>query len=96
MIVEYIRYRIPADQAAAFEDAYRAASASLDTSPHCQRYEFARCTEDPSADGGRSPASMRDAARSNAEVSIPASTVRLSGNPRSPTGTDRERFSCAS
>ena len=49
MIVEYIRYRVPADRATAFEDAYRAASASLDASPHCERYEVARCTEDPSA-----------------------------------------------
>jgi heme-degrading monooxygenase HmoA len=49
MIVEYIRYRIPTDQGTAFEDAYRAASASLDASPHCERYEVARCTEDRSA-----------------------------------------------
>jgi heme-degrading monooxygenase HmoA len=49
MIVEYIRYRIPADQAPEFEDAYRAASASLDASPHCQRFDVARCTEDPTA-----------------------------------------------
>jgi heme-degrading monooxygenase HmoA len=49
MIVEYIRYRIPADRAAAFEDAYRAASVSLDDSPHCERFEVARCADDPSA-----------------------------------------------
>ena len=49
MIVEYIRYGVPAGQAAAFEDAYRSASASLDASPHCERYEIARCTEDPTA-----------------------------------------------
>ena len=49
MIVEYIRYRIPEDQAQSFEDAYRSAGASLDASPHCQRYEIARCTEDPTA-----------------------------------------------
>ena len=49
MIVEYIRYRIPPDQATAFEDAYRDASASLDASPHCQRFDVARCIEDPSA-----------------------------------------------
>jgi quinol monooxygenase YgiN len=49
MIVEYIRYQIPEDEARAFEDAYEAAGASLDASPHCQRYEVARCTEDPTA-----------------------------------------------
>ena len=49
MIVEYIRYGIPDGRATAFEDAYREASASLDTSPHCERYEVARCAEDPSA-----------------------------------------------
>ena len=49
MIVEYIRYRIPEDEARAFEDAYRGAAASLEASPHCERYEVARCTEDPPA-----------------------------------------------
>jgi heme-degrading monooxygenase HmoA len=49
MIVEYIRYRIPEAQGPAFEDAYGAASAALDASPHCERYEVARCTDDPSA-----------------------------------------------
>lgn len=49
MIVEYIRYRIPEAEAGAFEAAYRSAGASLDASPHCERYEVARCTEDPAA-----------------------------------------------
>jgi quinol monooxygenase YgiN len=49
MIVEYIRYQIPADEAGAFEDAYRSAGASLEASPHCERFEVARCTEDPAA-----------------------------------------------
>jgi quinol monooxygenase YgiN len=49
MIVEYIRYQIPQDQAGGFEDAYRSAAASLEASPHCERYEVARCTEDPDA-----------------------------------------------
>jgi hemoglobin len=49
MIVEYIRYRIPEDEASAFEDAYRRAAASLDASPHCERYEVSRCTEEPAA-----------------------------------------------
>ena len=49
MIVEYIRYEIPADEEHAFEDAYRSAAASLEASPHCERYEVARCTDDPAA-----------------------------------------------
>ena len=49
MIVEYIRYRIPEDEAPSFEDAYRGAIASLEASPHCERYEVARCSEDPPA-----------------------------------------------
>jgi hemoglobin len=49
MIVEYIRYRIPESDAGAFEDAYRSAAAALEASPHCERYEVARCSEDPGA-----------------------------------------------
>jgi hypothetical protein len=37
MIVEYIRYQIPEDEARSFEDAYRSAGSSLEASPHCQR-----------------------------------------------------------
>jgi quinol monooxygenase YgiN len=49
MIVEYIRYQIPQDEAPAFEDAYRSAAASLEASPHCDRYEVTRCSEEPAA-----------------------------------------------
>ena len=49
MIVEYIRYRIPEDEARSFEDAYRTAAASLEASPHCEHHEVARCTEEPAA-----------------------------------------------
>lgn len=49
MIVEYIRYQIPEDEARSFEDAYGSAAASLEASPHCERYEVARCTEEPTA-----------------------------------------------
>jgi quinol monooxygenase YgiN len=49
MIVEYIRYHLPADEAPSFESAYRSAGASLEASPHCRRYEVARCSEDPGA-----------------------------------------------
>ena len=49
MIVEYVRYQIPEDEAGPFEDAYRRAGGSLEASPHCRRYEVARCSDDPSA-----------------------------------------------
>jgi heme-degrading monooxygenase HmoA len=48
MVVEYIRYNIPPDQQLAFEQAYAAASGSLDRSPNCLAYELARCVEDTS------------------------------------------------
>ncbi|HWE87942.1 MAG TPA: antibiotic biosynthesis monooxygenase [Pseudonocardiaceae bacterium] len=47
MVVEYVRYRIPEDRRAAFEDAYRAAGRSLRASPHCLRYELAHGVEEP-------------------------------------------------
>ena len=49
MIVEYIRYQIPEAEARAFEDAYGSAAGSLEASRHCEGYEIARCTEDPTA-----------------------------------------------
>src|ERR1700730_13992013 len=47
MIVEYLRYRIPADRASAFEDAYARAAVSLQASPQCVDYELARCVDEP-------------------------------------------------
>lgn len=47
MTIEYIRYRIPADQADAFLAAYQEASAFLDRSEHCLGYELARGLEEP-------------------------------------------------
>ena len=46
MIVEYIRYRVPAEQAAPLVDAYDRAAAALESSPHCLGYEVATCAED--------------------------------------------------
>lgn len=48
MIVEYIRYTIPADRRGAFERAYADAQPVLDASPHCLGYELSRCAEDAS------------------------------------------------
>lgn len=47
MIVEYVRYTIPAERGPAFETAYGEAAPSLDASPHCLAYDLARCVEDP-------------------------------------------------
>jgi heme-degrading monooxygenase HmoA len=47
MIVEYIRYKIDPGRATEFEQAYRRAGAFLDASPHCQRWEAARCVDEP-------------------------------------------------
>ena len=47
MIVEYIRYRIPADRAASFEAAYGRASASLAAASECVDYELSRCVDEP-------------------------------------------------
>ena len=46
MIVEYIRYQIPEDQAAAIVQAYQQAEVSLKASVHCLEYELTRCQED--------------------------------------------------
>ena len=47
MIVEYIRYKIDSSRTGEFDDAYRRAGAFLDASPHCQRWEAARCVDEP-------------------------------------------------
>ena len=47
MVVECIRYTIDPGRADGFEDAYRRAGEALEASEHCERYEVARCSEDP-------------------------------------------------
>jgi heme-degrading monooxygenase HmoA len=47
MIVEYIRYKIDPSENGEFDDAYRRAGVLLDASPHCQRWEAARCVDEP-------------------------------------------------
>ena len=49
MIVEYIRYKIPSTDSAAFENAYAHAANSLVTSEHCLAYELTCCVDDPSS-----------------------------------------------
>jgi heme-degrading monooxygenase HmoA len=47
MVVEYIRYKIDPSRNDEFDQAYRRAGTLLDASPHCQRWEAARCVDDP-------------------------------------------------
>jgi len=47
MIIEYIRYSVPALRHGEFVEAYRAASDELSASPHCLAYELSRCHEQP-------------------------------------------------
>lgn len=47
MIIEYIRYQIPAAQHADFVDAYRAAGDDLASSTHCIRHEITQGVEEP-------------------------------------------------
>jgi hemoglobin len=46
MVVEYIRYTVPPEQAAAFEAAYAEAVQALARDEHCHGYEVTRCVED--------------------------------------------------
>ncbi len=47
MIVEYIRYDVPADRHNQFEAAWAEARSALDGSPHCLGYEVSRGVEEP-------------------------------------------------
>lgn len=54
MLVEYIRYKLETHETESheetfgrFEEAYRVAAESLDTSQHCLGYELSRCVEEP-------------------------------------------------
>ena len=47
MIVEYVRYDLPAGQRAAFEAAYGRVGGLLEASPHCLGWEIRRGIEDP-------------------------------------------------
>lgn len=47
MVVEYIRYSVPADRAGEFQAAYERAGKILDGDPHCLRYEVTQGVEEP-------------------------------------------------
>ena len=47
MIIEYLRYTVPAERGGEFVEAYDAASRPLLASEHCTAFDLARCVEDP-------------------------------------------------
>jgi heme-degrading monooxygenase HmoA len=47
VIVEYVRYELPADRQRAFEDAYASVGHVIGDSPHCLGWEMHRGVEDP-------------------------------------------------
>jgi heme-degrading monooxygenase HmoA len=47
VIVEYVRYELPAGQRGAFEAAYARVGGILGASPHCLGWELRRAVEDP-------------------------------------------------
>jgi quinol monooxygenase YgiN len=47
MVVEYIRYAVPADRSEAFESAYALAATALESDEHCLAHEVTRCVEEP-------------------------------------------------
>jgi quinol monooxygenase YgiN len=49
MVIEYIRYSIPAERTQAFVDAYGRSADALLASPHLLSYELARCEEEPTS-----------------------------------------------
>jgi quinol monooxygenase YgiN len=49
MVIEYVRYRIPADKADEFVAAYATAGEALRKSSHCLGFELSRCMEEPTS-----------------------------------------------
>ena len=47
MVIEYIRYQVPAASHAEFLEAYRAAGEDLTASAHCVRHEISQGIEEP-------------------------------------------------
>ena len=47
MVIEYIRYEVPAAKHAEFTQAYRAAGEDLAASSHCIRHEISQGVEEP-------------------------------------------------
>lgn len=47
MVIEYIRYEVPADRHAEFLAAYASAAAELAESSHCLRFDVSQGVEEP-------------------------------------------------
>jgi quinol monooxygenase YgiN len=47
VVVEYVRYRLPAEQGESFAAAYARAATILDADEHCLSYEIAQGVEEP-------------------------------------------------
>ena len=47
MVLEYVRYVVPAERSDEFEAAYGRAQEALSVSEHCRRWELARGVEEP-------------------------------------------------
>lgn len=47
MVIEYVRYRVPAERHREFESAYAEAQAALQGSQHCLAYEVSHGIEEP-------------------------------------------------
>jgi heme-degrading monooxygenase HmoA len=47
VIIEYVRYDLPADRRAAFDAAYARLGGILTASPHCLGWELRRSVEEP-------------------------------------------------
>ena len=47
MVIEYIRYSVPEERRADFEQAYGEAASVLDASEHCLGYEVSHGVEEP-------------------------------------------------
>jgi quinol monooxygenase YgiN len=49
MIVEYLRYTVPEQEAKSFERAYEQAAEYLLAAPNCMGYDAARCSDEPAS-----------------------------------------------
>ena len=81
MIVEYIRYRIPAGGGPDFEAAYAEAAAALAVSPHCVDYELTRRTAEQT---GPAPHADDDAEHYVLRIRWTSSEDHLQGFRRGP------------
>ena len=83
MVVEYIRYRIPAGGGPDFEAAFARAAEVLAASPYCRDYELSRRTDEPTGPGP-ADAPADDAEHYVLRIRWTSSADHLDGFRRSP------------